>query len=1206
MLGFFLSTQMLCFTQARSQSKYAYTPNPNGEALTETNGHYFRSKFPTSNSRHPYTQSFNPNVTDSLINPRLSPVRKQTLMEVLTELNNARGAYFLYADQSWCMILVNTPIITPNVTTEKILDQVLKNSGLRYTKVDDRTFVILAIKTPGSAKDPDPLTGKQNGSQNAPPENVNETTTRNAVMGKVRTCDGRSLQGVSITIKGSPLGTFTDAAGAYSLHANGSDILVFSFVGYKSKEMAAGEPGSAEIVMEPIVQPLTEVLVTALGIKRQAKALGYSTSAMDGSLFTLSRETNIGNALSGQVAGVSVAGVATGPYGSSRVLIRGNSSLSGNNQPLYVIDGIPYDNSNLGYANQWGGTDLGDGLSNISPDDIESVVILKGVAASALYGYRGGNGAILITTKAGSRNQPIAVEVNNNFALDKAIDERDYQYVYGQGQSGVKPTTMDDAQAASFYSWGARLDGSPAVNYLGNTYAYSAARDNFSHFLRTGLTNQSSVALSGGNDKGNFRIGLSDLTLGAIVPNSSMQQRSINFNSTYNFTNRLQATMKLNYAFEGVNNRISVSDDPGNVMAPPLYLANSFDIRWMKDHAIHPDGTEWLPGNTDFYFENPYYIAYDYQNKTERNRITGGLTLRYNLLDWLFIQGQFARDGSIFDVTNIIPFGVEYTRSDGVHGGSLTQYELNEHEMNSNFMIGVNKKFGKKISFSANVGGDQQDNSSNNYGIGAVPGTGNAPAGPFIDAGDYNLNNIVTKPPYGRYGTHYRVNSLYGSADLGFSNYLFLSVTARNDWYSTLNINTDHYLYPSVSGSFVFSDAWPLPAWISLGKIRTSFAQSSNGTTPYQNALSYGVQSYTISGQPVGFVATAGLIPNSNLMPVKIEEKELGLTMGFLHDRLNFDLTVYDKHTTRDIVQATVSPTSGYSQGVENIGQIQNKGVELTLAATPVKNKDFNWEIAFNFADNHNKVLYLGGLPSVVVAGAVPRWGSEVSISNVIGMPYGQIMGYAYKRDTRGNIIYSDGVTNPAPAGEPEQTGLLPLGSGVYKQTGGLGNTFHYKSFSLSALVDFKYGAKIYSGTNLLLYFYGLQKTTLDGRDGGYTGKGVMEDGHPNAIVVPAQRYFQDISAGGKDHIAEEFVYDASFIKWRSLSLGYSLPASILKNKFIKGVTVSLVGRNLAILMKHVPNIDPESSINNTNGQGLELSGYPAVRSMGVNINVKF
>jgi hypothetical protein len=262
--------------------------------------------------------------------------------------------------------------------------------------------------------------------------------------------------------------------------------------------------------------------------------------------------------------------------------------------------------------------------------------------------------------------------------------------------------------------------------------------------------------------------------------------------------------------------------------------------------------------------------------------------------------------------------------------------------------------------------------------------------------------------------------------------------------------------------------------------------------------------------------------------------------------------------------------------------------------------------VAFNLAINHNKVIYLGGQQSIVISGAYPRWGSEVSVSNVVGLPYGQIMGFAYKRDRRGNIIYSDGISDAAPAGEPEQTGLVSLGSTTYKQTGGLTNEFHYRNFALSVLIDFRFGAKLYSGTNLLLYYYGLSKTTLDGRSTGYVGKGVLENGHTNTIAVPAQQYFQDISASGTDHIAEEFVYDASFIKLRSFSLSYGVPAKWMKNKFFKEMNFSVVGRNLAILLKHTPNIDPESSINNTNGQGLEQSGYPAVRSFGCNLNLRF
>ncbi|GGA88389.1 SusC/RagA family TonB-linked outer membrane protein [Puia dinghuensis] len=1125
---------------------------------------------------------------------------RRPLIDVLIELNKVRGVYFLFSQQSLARTPVNGPVMTPGISIERILTQVLKNTGLRYKKVDDRTFVILDRRPAASTSDstatpdyPDPATVSA-----APPR-------MQFVTGHVIAHDGQHLQGVSVTIQHTQKGTITDLSGAFSLEAAREDTLVFSFVGYQTKKMAAGSVGADGILLDASEEPLTAVLVTALGIQKQERSLGYATDELDGGLFTGARAVNLGNALAGQVAGVSVAENATGPYGSSRVLIRGNASLSGNNQPLFVVDGIPYDNTTQSSAGQYGGQDLGDGLSNLNPDNIESVLVLKGVAASALYGYRGGNGAILIRTKSGSRTHGIGVQVNNNLTVNTVMDEREYQYVYGQGLSGIKPTTGQMALAAPYYSWGARMDGTSAVNYLSDNYAYSPAKNNFADFFRTGVMNQPSVGLTGANAKGHFRLGISDLHLADVVPNSSMKQQGFNLNSTYYVTNRLQMDLTADYVFENVTNRVSLSDDAGNVIAAPMYLANSFDIRWMKTHTAHPDGTEWLPGTTDLYFENPYYIAYDYQDMTSRNRLTGGLTLKYHLLDWLYVQGQVTRDGYLLDVTNIVPSGVEYTRSDGVHGGNLTQYEVDYHELNTSFMVGAHKKLASELNFNADFGANRQDNSSTISGIGAVPFSNNRAAGPFLVAGNYNAADIIN-PPYSSHLRRYRVNSIYGSADLSFRNYLFLNVTARNDWFSTLNINTDDFLYPSVSGSFLFSEVWRLPGWVSLGKLRASYAASSNGTEPYQNALVYGIQSYSLPGQPLGYIATGGLIPNPNLRPVSIAEREIGLSTQFFHNRLGLDLTWYSKQTTDDIVRTTVSTTSGYSQYIENIGRIRNTGIEGLLTATPVKTTNFSWSLSFNYAINHNKVLYIGGLPSIVINGAYPRWGSEVSISNVVGLPYGQIMGYAYRHDAKGNIIYSDGVSNPAPAGEPEPTGVVPLGSTVYKQTGGITNELHYRWLTLSALVDFKFGAKIYSGTNLLLYYYGLQKATLAGRDGGYVGKGVLENGHPNTFVVPAQQYFQDISAGGTDHIAQEFVYDASFIKLRSATLTYTVPATALKKRFIKGLNFSLVGRNLAILMKHVPNVDPESSINNTNGQGLELTGYPATRSWGFNMNIKF
>jgi hypothetical protein len=390
-----------------------------------------------------------------------------------------------------------------------------------------------------------------------------------------------------------------------------------------------------------------------------------------------------------------------------------------------------------------------------------------------------------------------------------------------------------------------------------------------------------------------------------------------------------------------------------------------------------------------------------------------------------------------------------------------------------------------------------------------------------------------------------------------------------------------------------------LPSWISFGKLRASYAISSNGTEAYRNLLTYGLQGYTIHDQSLGYIVQAN-IPNNGLKPVQIAEQEVGLNLGFLNNRLSIDVALYNKKTTDDILPVTVSPTSGYTGNIVNIGEVRNRGIELQIVATPYRTRNFSWTTSFNFATNDNEVLALAeGVEEIVIDGAFPRWGNGVSVKNIVGLPFAQISGYAYRRNDAGQIIYG---ANGRPLQSEE---IVPLGSGVYKTTGGWSNDLRYKNLVLSFLFDFKYGAKIYSGTNLLLYNNGLHQETLKGREGGYVGPGVDIDNKANTVNVPAQIYFTEISTGAS-HITEEFVYDASFIKLRSLSLSYSLPDAVLKKSFIKGLSIGIVARNLATLVKHTPNIDPEANLNATNGQGLELSGYPAQRNIGFNVNVKF
>lgn len=994
------------------------------------------------------------------------------------------------------------------------------------------------------------------------------------------------LPGVTVMVKGQQQSVQTSPNGVYEIKAKKGEILVFTYIGYTRKEVAVGDNPIMNVTLAPETNALNEVVVSALGIKRESKALGYSTTRVEGDKFTQSRDVNLGNALTGKVAGVSVSNNATGASGSSRVVIRGNASMTGNNQPLYVIDGVPFDNTNQGSAGQYGGLDLGDGLSNINPDDIADIQVLKGAAASALYGYRGGNGAILITTKSGKAGEVLSVELNNNFTLNNIIDFRDFQNEYGQGTQGVKPTSATSALNSAVSSWGPRFDGSEAVNLLGNTYTYSPGPDNWKNFYRNGINNQTSVAIAGSSEKVRYRVGLSNLYNNPNIPNSNMKQQGINTNTSYKITDKLELTITANYIFEQVKNRALLANNSTNINASTLYLGNGYDIRWLNPYR-NADGNELLPG-TNLYFNNPYFLAYEHQNNTDRNRLTGAATLKYDILDWLSIQGQVSRDGYVFQFRKVTPTGTAYA-----NGGELTEYERNFRELNANFLITANKKIGENFSINASLGGNHQDNINRAYGL-----LGGA-AGPFIVPYVYNINNI--NAPNTKYVPEYerfRVNSFYGTADFGYKDFLFLNFTGRNDWFSTLNPSNNSYFYPSVSTSFVFSEAFDLPEAISFAKFRASYAESSNGTTPYQNLLNFSLRTYDKDGVPLGYVKNEN-VPNTNLRPVQIREYEAGLNMQFFNNRLSFDAAVYQKDTKDDIAIISTSTASGYNAAIQNIGEVRNRGIEGLISGTPVQNDNFTWNTSLNLAFNDSEIKYLGeGVNALTIQGSEAAYGSGVVVSNVVGMRYGQIMGFAYRRDDQGNIIYgSDG--NPL-----RTDGVVPLGSGVYKTTGGFSNQFKYKNFSLSALFDFKFGAKLYSATNLLLYNAGLHKETLNGREGGVIGAGVTEDGSPNTVAVPAQNYYQNLAIN--NNIAEEFVYDASFIKLRELSLGYTLPSSFLQKMPFKAATISLVTRNLATLLKHTPNIDPESAYNNSNAQGLEATSNPPVRSFGFNLNVKF
>ena len=1011
------------------------------------------------------------------------------------------------------------------------------------------------------------------------------------VKGTILGSDGLPAVGATVKVLGTTTGAITDVDGNFTLSCAPNAKIEVSYVGAKTQVVSVGNKSTINVTLKDDALTMDEVVVTALGIKRQARSLGYSTTKVDGSDFELARDPNIGNALSGKIAGVSVAGNATGPTGSSRVIIRGNSSMTGNNMPIYVVDGVPFDNTNQGSAGMWGGMDMGDGLANINADDIESVQVLKGAAASALYGYRAGNGAILITTKSGRKNQPTQIEVNQNLTINSIYDYRDWQKTFGIGLDGVKPSTTESAKQAESNSWGAALDGSDAVNFLGDTYKYSYI-DNWDHFYRTGVTSNTSVAFSGSSEKVVYRFGASYNHEKSILPNAGNRQVGINMNTTYDILKNLHLNVTANYVNDRANGRSNLSDGNGNTNASLMYRGNSFDVRWLKGEGnwgTAADGSELL-GGTNVYFNNPYWLQYRKTNNMSRDRLTGGVNLRWDITKWLYAQVGVTRDAYNLQFKQVQPIGAAADPK-----GWMSEYEKNYYENNFNFLVGANKTFGD-WDLGATFGGNKQRDDVKTY----YPTDGGRP---FIVDGLWSVNNLSPTDLRGKkIHERWQINSLYFTANVGWRNQVFLNVTGRNDWFSTLSENNNSVFYPSVNLSWVFTDTFreSMPQWFDFGKVRAGWGASSNGTSAYQNLLLYQVRNYTVNGQNTVTQNNNDIYPNANLKPVHINEFEVGLNLSFFQNRLSLDAAWYQKRTTDDIVQVSTSSASGYSAKMANVGKITNNGVELMIDAYPLKSPEFEWNTTFNVAYNDNNVKDLGeGVDRLSINGAQSRNGN-VFVYNIVGHPYGMIVGNKYKRDANGNIVMQNGL--------PLAGDQTTLGNGVYRWTGGWHNSFTYKGITLAFLIDFKFGAKIFSGTNYQLTYYGMHKNTLFGRDaanptGTYVFPGVNTDGSANTTAVKAQDYYQAIC---NNNIVEDFVYSADFIKLRELSLGYDFKRLLPSLTWLKGLNVSFVARNLWTIMKHTPNIDPESAINNSNGQGLELNGYPATRNIGFNVNLKF
>lgn len=1026
------------------------------------------------------------------------------------------------------------------------------------------------------------------------------------VTGRVTSSDGTPLSGASVVIVGHKTGARTDADGKFSIEVpSNSNELEISFVGYDVQKVPIEGRNNISVTLQAAANSLNEVVVTALGIKREKRSLTYAVSEVKGSDLTQARSVNVANSLEGKVAGLNVSGTATGAGGSSRIVIRGNGSLSGNNEPLLVVDGIPMSNQSVntlgGNAGNstigmWGGSDQGDGISSLDPDNIQSVTVLKGGTAAALYGSRASNGAILVTTKSGSRNKngAIGLEINSNIVAESLLYKKfdDYQYEYGIGDAptgqlqGQKPVPPNAGANFQTNSYGAKLDGTPVVQFDGVARPYSAVKDNLTKFYNTGTTFTNTVAMSGGGDKIIYRASLTDLNNKGIMPNSTLRRDNAAINLSGNMNKHLSYVGNIKYIAEKAHNRPKVSDSPGNAAYSVWTLPTSLSVETLKNNMLTPSGNEYVYTNNQ-YVTNPYYATQRFQQDDQKNRVITSFEPKYNFTDWLYLKALTGFDKFNYNNTSITPTGTGYSL-----GGSYNRNLISFSESNLGLILGVNRNIGQKFTINAIAGGNLMKQSVI---------TDNLGGGPFNIPFFYDISNINPGNRSSGHGDYEkRINSVYGSADLSFNNYLFLNLTARNDWFSSLTppatykgTYKNNIFYPSIGMSFVLSDALRLPDFINYAKLRASWAQVGGDTDPYQLSLTYGLAGAN-NGAPLAQLGPS-TIPNPKLVPLVSTTDEAGLEARFLNDRLGLDFTYYNRVTTKDIVSATISPTSGFTGAVFNVGKITNKGIELLLSYRVGNDKGLTWEPSFNLAYNKSLVVALyGDLTQISADNARTQTGY---IAQKIGKPYDEVQVVAFQRNAAGQIEY-DASGMPIAA-----TALKDMGTGVSPLTMGFSNTFHYKNFNLSFLVDAKFGGVIFSGTQALAYRYGLAKETLPGRETGVIGPGVeAADGKtPNTAVAQAEAYYTNLYNFG-----EPFVFKSDFIKLRTVSFGYTIPYDKIKSTPFKEVTVSLVARNFWTIKKYTPNIDPESNYSSGNAQGLEFTGMPITKTMGVNVNLKF
>ncbi len=1027
------------------------------------------------------------------------------------------------------------------------------------------------------------------------------------ISGKVTAAeDPNGLPGVNIRVKNTQTGTTTDADGNYKINLTTPDaVLVFSFIGYETREETVGSQSIIDVALRVDVKTLKEVVVTSLGIERDKDGLGYAVQSVKGEDLTLAREVNVVNSLQGRVPGMQLSQSASGPGGSTRIVLRGANSLAGtDNNALIVIDGVPMDNSNNRTPGRFGGIDYGTGISLINPDDVERIDVLTGPNAAALYGERAAAGVIMITTKKGATRKGIGIQFNTNATFERPLVLPDFQNEYGQGVGGALPTGTDGTLTIPRNiesSWGPRMTGQPVRDWTGQVRPYEAQPDNISDFYRTGQTFNNNIALNAGNEKATVRFSVGSMNNRGIMPNSTLDRLNFTVRSTAQLTKRLSIDVKANYIRQNSFNRPNLTDNPDNPVYGFLYMPRSIrldDLRPFEDPNGNPvtwaaTGVDPANGFLTSRRQNPFWSVNKNTNQDLMNRIITFASVKYQFTDWLNLQ---VRGGT--DYYNHRMEERTATRTLFESSRDRAKFVLTNHnvvETNLDVLLSFNKKIGGNLTISGNGGGNMRISKFEEVG---AQTTGLNVPNLFTIA-----NGAAPVPLYGI--SERRVNSVFASAQANYRNYLYLDLSARNDWASTLSPSNWSYFYPAASLSFVLTEAFK---WenspLSYGKFRASIAQVGGAAQPYQLALNYGL------GLPHAGLGTATIrtqLPNVDLKPQITQAIELGTDLRFLDNRFGIDLTWYKKNTFNQIFQPPISATSGFTNTVINAGNVQNQGWEVALKLTPINlENSLRWDVQLNYTRNRSKIISTGaGIDNFFIGND-----RNVTVAASPGQPFGDFRGRGFQRDPEGRTIV-DATGLPLIATQDVVIGnYLPLWQG------GVNNVFTWKGFRANVLIDMRKGGDLLSLSNIFASENGNASQTLAGRADWYAGTGgILVEGvvrnadgsfTPNTRLVDPEAYWRRISTQN-GAVAEAFVYSGTFVKLREVTLGYTFTKQQLKSLPFTAVSLSLVGRNLALLVSSLPGFDPDvSSYNTTNVQGIESAAFPSTRSLGFNLNVTF